>query len=302
LAELAKLGKPEFLDTIGAQLKSKDWSTRLSAALALEQLRNKNAIPLIIAAMKTETGRPLEEFAGVLERLTGTPLGLDSARWEEWWRNKGAEFELAATAERPTTEAPKDKKHFYGDTTVEFLGIPVTSRRIIFIVDISGSMKELARGVLKNDTDIGGSTMTRLDVVKRELNACIDKLEPLALFNIIVFNESVFSWLNSGMAKLGKKTREDAKAYVATRDAAGGTNLYDSVKKAFEDPDCDTIYILSDGQPTAGDETDPGVIRANVAKWNATRHIKIHTIAVGEQLDLLKAISSDAGGEHVEYK
>jgi uncharacterized protein with von Willebrand factor type A (vWA) domain len=104
------------------------------------------------------------------------------------------------------------------------------------------------------------------------------------------------------MAKMGKKTRDDGKDYVMTREAAGGTNLYDALKRAFEDVDCDTIYILSDGQPTAGAETDPKVIREDVAKWNATRHIRIHTIAVGERLDLLKALSSDAGGEHVEYK
>lgn len=302
LEELGKIGKAEFVDLVAAQLKSKDWSTRISALLALEKIRNKAGIPPIIAQMKSETGRPLEEFAAALERMTGTPLGTDVPRWEEWWRNKGADFQFAATAERPSTEGPAAKKSHFGETKVEFLGIPVTSRRIIFIVDISGSMKELARGILKNDTDVGGGTMTRIDVVKRELNACIDKLEPEALFNVVVFNESVFTWLNSGMAKMGKKTREDGKAYVASREAAGGTNLYDAIKTAFQDPDCDTIYILSDGQPTAGEQTDPATIRADVAKWNATRHIKIHTIAVGEQLDLLTAIAIDSGGEHVEYK
>jgi von Willebrand factor type A domain len=302
LRELGGLGKVEFLDLVAAQLKSKDWSTRVAALIALEKLRHKNAIPLIIAQMKSESGRPLEEFAATLERLTGAPLGQDVPRWEEWWRNKGAEFELAATAERPKTEGPGKKKAKYGDTTVEFLGLPITSRRIIFVVDISGSMQELARGILKNDTDVGGGTTTRMEVVKRELAACIDKLEAEALFNVIVFNENVYSWLNSGMAKMGKKTREDGKQYVMTREAAGGTNLYDAVRQAFQDADCDTIYILSDGQPTYGEQTDPATIRADIAKWNATRHIKIHTIAVGEQLDLLKAISSDAGGEHVEYK
>jgi len=302
LDELAKIGKPEFLDVLGAALKNKDWSTRLSAVMALEKLHHKNAIPLIIAAMKNEIGRPLEECAGALERMTGTPLGLDVARWEQWWANKGGEFELADKGDRPNTKSQVAKKPFYADTTVEFLGIPITSKRVIFVVDISGSMQELARGILKNDTDMGEATMTRLDVVKRELNATIDKLLPETMFNVVVFNDQVFSWLNAGMAKMGKKTRDDAKQYVATRDAAGGTNIYDSLKKAFEDPDCDTIYFMSDGQPTYGEETDPNVIREHVAKWNATRHIKIHTVAVGEQLDLLKAISMDAGGEHVEYK
>ncbi|MBI5362832.1 MAG: hypothetical protein HZA53_06610, partial [Planctomycetes bacterium] len=114
LDELGKLGKAEHLDIIAAQLKSKDWSTRVSALFALEKLRHKNAIPLIIAQMKSETGRPLEEFAAALERLTGAPLGQDVPRWEEWWRNKGAEFELAATEDRPTTKAQEKKKPKFG--------------------------------------------------------------------------------------------------------------------------------------------------------------------------------------------
>ena len=29
----------------------------------------------------------------------------------------------------------------------------------------------------------------------------------------------------------------------------GGTNLYDAVEFAFDDPEVDTVYLLTDGQP-----------------------------------------------------
>src|SRR6185503_7686796 len=52
-------------------LDDKEWSTRLAALDALENIRAKEAIPAIIAHMPKEEGRMLAEYAGVLFRLTG---------------------------------------------------------------------------------------------------------------------------------------------------------------------------------------------------------------------------------------
>jgi hypothetical protein len=88
---------------------------------------------------------------------------------------------------------------------------------------------------------------------------------------------------------------------VKLKGALGGTNLYDAVKRAFNDPDVDTIVVLSDGEPTAGAVTDPSAIREDVARWNKNRGIVIHTIAVGGQLRVLEWLAADSGGDHVKY-
>jgi hypothetical protein len=59
-----------------------------------------------------------------------------------------------------------------------------------------------------------------------------------------------------------------------------------------------SFFFLTDGQPTAGKETDPTAIREAVRRWNAGRGVRIHTVAVGDNFPLLQWISSDNGGEH----
>lgn len=81
----------------------------------------------------------------------------------------------------------------------------------------------------------------------------------------------------------------------------GATNIYDALELAFQDPDVDTIVFLSDGEPTAGQVTDVGLIREAVREWNDTRGIKIDTVAVGGSLQLLQWLAEDNGGRYVEY-
>jgi Mg-chelatase subunit ChlD len=80
--------------------------------------------------------------------------------------------------------------------------------------------------------------------------------------------------------------------------ASGGTNLYDSLQKAFADPDVDTIFVMSDGEPTVGQQIDPFRIREDVALWNQNRKVVIHTIAIGGSLEILEWIAKDSGGKH----
>ena len=60
--------------------------------------------------------------------------------------------------------------------------------------------------------------------------------------------------------------------------------------------------MLGDGEPTAGDFVDAGLIREAVADWNATRGIQIHTVAVGGSLQLMEWLAEDSGGRYVEFR
>ena len=46
------------------------------------------------------------------------------------------------------------------------------------------------------------------------------------------------------------------------------------------EPDIDTIFLLSDGEPSVGDLSDPQLIRDDIAEMNATRNVVINTIVV----------------------
>jgi hypothetical protein len=59
-----------------------------------------------------------------------------------------------------------------------------------------------------------------------------------------------------------------------------GTNSHEGLRKAFEDPDVDTVFFLSDGHPTVGAVVDPERILADVREWNRWRRVRIHAIAL----------------------
>jgi len=59
---------------------------------------------------------------------------------------------------------------------------------------------------------------------------------------------------------------------------------------------------MSDGEPTSGEVIDPYRIREDVAFWNQHRKIKIHTIAIGGNLEVLEWLAKDAGGTYVQMR
>ena len=59
-----------------------------------------------------------------------------------------------------------------------------------------------------------------------------------------------------------------------------GTNSYGALAAAFEDPDADTIFFMSDGHPSVGRVTDPDLILNRIRDWNQLRRVRIHAVAL----------------------
>ncbi len=297
IMQIGKDGRTDHLDLFGPALKHGLWSTRYAAMRGLVSMRDKRALPLLIAQMQFEEGRMLVEFADGLFELTGKPYRTASRSWEAWWKNEGADFEVISLAELEEARTAEEERRLKQITNVKFFGIRIISHRVIFIIDISGSMNEEMRARY-----VGEGGTTRIEVAKRELTKCIDGLDLKALFNIITFSNGVEGWLQEGITGSDDKSRDDARDYVSRLGAGGATNLYDSLRMAFDDPDVDTIFVLSDGEPNVGEETDITVIRDHVAAWNEHRKVEINTIGIGGSFDVLEWLAEDSGGTHVRFR
>ena len=90
----------------------------------------------------------------------------------------------------------------------------------------------------------------------------------------------------------------EALEYSRGQRPGGGTNIYDALMAAFVDERVDTIYLLSDGDPSAGSVIDPALIRTRIARFNRARKVQIHCIALGADNALLKGLAADSGGEY----
>jgi len=274
---LGELRLPESLAALEKPLQAKEWPIRCATIRALGKLKTKEAIDLLVDRMSKEEGRLLAECGDALRAATGKGLGYAPGSWKEWW---GASRESFAF---PSESAPNGPAAHM--TT--YYGVPVLSNRMVFCLDISGSMSE----------KLGDAT--RLELAKKELTHVLASLGKDALVNLIFFDDRIEPmqkqlWpVKNNLAK--------ANQMIAALQPRGRTNFYDTLEFAFQHKEADTIYLVSDGEPTDGKIILPEDILREVRRMNRTRQIVIHTISIGVS-PFMKALAEQNGGQYVEVK
>lgn len=258
----------EFVFTkLREALLDKQWQVRSAAIRALVQKRRKETIDALVERMAKETERIKWDLKWSLERLSGEDLGTDAKAWQSWWTRVRDDFVIPSQQEVEEKLARVPAAKDVGTAVQDGLYGPLYSENIAFLFDVSGSMTV--------GTEHQG---TRLEIAKAELAKVLEnQLSAASQFNIIVFAEGVAAF-RPGLQKAKPKTVEKAVEFVRSLKAGGETNAFGALAKAFEDPATDTIYLLSDGSPTIGEETIPELILQRVAQWNAHRRVIIHCI------------------------
>jgi hypothetical protein len=162
-------------------------------------------------------------------------------------------------------------------TFAQYYGVSVPSDRVLFVVDVSGSMSWPWRKEPK-----------RIDVARKELARVLRELRPESLFNVILFSTKVRAWQKAEVPADPRHV-EAALAWVErnVRDPEGDTYAYAALEEAFgRNPEFDTICLLSDGAPSHGPYVSPEGILASAKVWNRYRGAVIHTVGLTlESLD-----------------
>ena len=176
-----------------------------------------------------------------------------------------------------------------------YFGLDVgASKRMAFLCDFSGSMTEKVT-VKKADGSSGSER--KIDVLKKELVRVIEKLPKDAAINIIYFDASYKPWKKK-LYPLKGKGRAQAVNWVQSRNNGSGTNVFDTLEFALHDKQVDTIFLLTDGNPSRGKYLDPEVIATEVGILNRLRGVTINCIAFGEKSPLLERLAAENGGEY----
>ena len=123
-------GKGEAL-VIG-RLADADWSVVLRASQIATEKKMHKAVPHMINALTGASPRLAEGLGKALRELTGENFDPYADVWSRWWADNKAEFEK--DVEVKTGKKPEFPRiHFYG--------VEIKSDRVLFIIDVSGSMK-----------------------------------------------------------------------------------------------------------------------------------------------------------------
>jgi len=284
---------------LGKALKMLELPTEQAAFLiaAIGVLRRmhdrRGIVPLITFLERQDIKRTREDAYKALMSLTGQNHGPYPGEWKKWWEEAEELYVMPKNPRPPGNVAQPGK----GKT---FYGIQTASDRILYIVDISGSMDRQQKGE-------GAAGKTKWEVLKQELLGSVFNLNPTDTFNVIFFNHQVIPW-QPKKVQATERNKKQLKKWVEAQLPVGGTNLSDSLYHGFSiassgtgRPMLDTLFFLTDGKPTAGRVQDLRQILANFREWNKTAKLTIHTIGVGIEHDVefMKALARIGDGRYV---
>jgi hypothetical protein len=225
---------------------------------ALMQMKSKDALTQLVNLLPRLNGLAQFDAVSHLVIATGQNFGVDAGKWQAWWAQRDDEARENDQARIPPAGSYIKVREYYG--------IPICSRRVVFVLDTSGSMR---------GKKIGAAQAELIRAV-RDLPADVE-------FSIIAFDNSVRVWQNTLMPAT-EEMKQIAVNFVLDQQARNNTASFDALEAAFGlDPEA--IYFVSDGAPHGGKIEVPADIVATISKWNRVRRISIHSIGIDTKSD-----------------
>jgi predicted RNA binding protein with dsRBD fold (UPF0201 family) len=267
LAEVfGELQGKEVVDTLRTLLKEKQPEVLREVIISLSKLGDTDAVDDLIEALEKlekEKGLVWVEARKALTALTSHDE-LTAEKWRDYWQAR--KEELKANPGSPETAKPTTKGDMSTSLEEEirkapkFFGKEIMSKRIVFVIDVSGSMimkdRDTAGGEAGPGGQQGGSEYSqmaedrmRINRAKNELKKAVAGLPATAKFNIIAFANYVSPWQKQKLVPANTQNKNAAIAFVDKFHANGGTFTDDVLKEAFANKEADTIFFLSDGAP-----------------------------------------------------
>ncbi len=277
----------EAVPVLATGLQDPCWSVRLTALRSLSRIRRPGAVDALIGSLGLERGRLREEQGRALARLTGVGLPPDRERWERWRLQNPGEIEF------PERRAAVSEDS--GGSAATFSNIPFHSECVAFVLDRSRSMRDR----LEREKD-----ETKGELVLTELHRTLARLSPPAKFLLIAFRTEPVAFSKRAVTA-SSCARKKALKWFRKLEPTGRTNLFDALSLALAREEVDTVFLLTDGAPSAGEvQSRTGVIE-EIAKRNRYRKAAIHTVEIGGEATgrrwkgFLRELAEGNDGVHV---
>ncbi len=345
---------PEALDSLIKLVTDKAWQVRSAVAETLGKYKDARAIEPLIEQLQYEKGRLLTDFDEALSELTGEAHEGNYTVWRLRLKSEKEKWiERLASGNKEESSEPKSRfnqslrgtvKYYSsgaalgggepakaGDPKGNFISrvLVPDSERLVYIIDISGSMNEEApAGFVKEAASVVGTPMadkmTKMKVLLIRFVQELPKLQPHQNFGIIVYNHEV-QWWKKELIPATKPNIAQAQDFVKNLKATNLTNTFGALEEAFNmagrgsfdknyNSGVDTIILISDGLPSTGKfivqfgKNDKEELREKtvtafldaVVRLNQMRRIKINCVGVPPipMDDLLGGLAADNGGTY----
>lgn len=315
-AELGPAQVEAILTSALQQFGRCGWRTDMDLLDLVEAFPTKAAIPTLLAALDLEVRSPdalvtavnkraspllRERAVGLLRAMTGALIpGDDLEAWRDFWRREQHNIVVPARL----------KKDDPGATRAQFFGVPVTGGSIAFLIDTSGSMGEAPGGAAGTGPRRRGG-QTRLSAAKEQLLLAVQAMAPDSQYYVFTFSDHGRSWTPTAI-KADSRSVRSLTELLSRFGARGGTNLHDGLVQALQlgeqrygeigQVKIDELFVLSDGQPTAGAVQGVDDLCEIVREANKYTKVRIHTVFTGSGpgSELLRRLAEENGGVHVQ--
>jgi hypothetical protein len=231
------------------------WGARAAAACALLRHGDPRGLADAGDALGDGTGVLADALRPMLEAATGVACP-DAAAVRAWRARPGA--------------VPRPLDLAYGGADVRLFDCSGLSRRIVYLLDVSGSMRDLGPG----------GSLAKRDGAAAEVRRSIARLPLDARFTVVVFADRAATWTPATL-RASWRVRAACLDRLTATPSLGGTNTWSALASALEMPRVTAAFLLSDGEPSTGARTAPDAILAGVAGLNAVREppLVVHGVA-----------------------
>ncbi len=282
----------QAFQTLLQLLSDSQWAVRATAVQALLGFRRTESVPALVRLVEEETGRVRQDAVEALCQLTGEDFGPALHTWKLWWEDMPNDYVLppleVAQQRLAKRRARRAKGHDSVATSV-YHGIPVPQGGVVFVLDISGSMNSPYNADESYYQHFANALADTIALLQDDVQ-----------FNILLFSGGVQTW-KEFLAPANAENIDSAQDFLQRTRPDGPTNLYGALMVALGYQNVQTIFLLTDGDPTFGRVVLPKAILAELERINRDRHVVINTIAAGEvRADFLAELAQSNGGEAVD--
>ncbi|MFH0946539.1 MAG: VWA domain-containing protein [Planctomycetota bacterium] len=302
------LGKGKLARLLQIATEEQPVAVQVAALRVLAHIPEEAVIRRLAERLGSEARLPdrlVDELLDTLSRIA-PDIVLDRGNrgaWLEWYlREKDTDqfrrwIELRAGGKTIEEERPIAERY---DPLPRFYGVPALGKRIVFVIDVSGSMLEPLEPF---------GAVSKISMARRELVATIRALPQETRINLVKFNPVVRVWSEEFVqATQGNKLR--AEKFFHGQEGSGGTNLFGGLQQALGVAGTgrrlegesrslpDQIILLSDGRPTVGLLTNAEDIVEEVSDMARDLGLRIDTVAFGldADQDFLRNLAGRNGG------
>jgi hypothetical protein len=314
-----------------------DWALQKAAVEALGKIRAKESIGPLIEMFQKEQGLIDEVVQKALVAITGQDFLFNREAWKKWWDKYGSGFVVPTDLEIADAKKKAENalKGYYNPNKKKYHTIETLSRKMVFVIDISGSMRDsivlppnAPQEVIDEFPD-----RCKMEIAKKALIDLLATIDGSVYFNIITFAGEVKPWqeglVSGSMRTAAIKHVSKLKAMepprggggASGRGRAGGggqssgeelkTDSWAALMAGFglqdeEVPNwkarsqADTIFFVTDGVPTKGKVTDVPKLIDQITELNRSKGVVIHVITFDkEEAKKLAPLAERNGGQCV---